>query len=105
MRKLGKSSQLVDDLEGGKMSRKRRHLEKPENKKQIVQATKLRLFLLIAFLIVALAVSFLYRSPFTAIILFIVIFLTLLSPVIIEFTNTPRTYPGPGKNPQGPWDP
>ena len=87
------------------MSRRRRHPEKPVGTNKIVRVTKQRLALIIGILIVVSAILFLYHSPVAAIVLFIVIFLTLMSPIIIEFTKTPRTYPDPGRHPYDPWKP
>jgi hypothetical protein len=41
-----------------------------------------------------------YRTPIIASILFVALFLALLSPVIIEFNSDPRPLSGPGKDPR-----
>jgi hypothetical protein len=92
---------------------KQRHPKEPKSKKKIAQITKERLILVISILIAILAVLFFkagnalwptwmieYRKLLIALILFPVIFLTLMSPVIIEANSDPRPLSGPGKNPE-----
>jgi hypothetical protein len=101
-----------------KMSKNRKHLKRrrptePENKKKIALVTKGRLILVISILIAILAALFFkagyifwpawmieYQKLFMALILFLIIFLTLLSPIIIEANSDPRPLSGPGKNPE-----
>jgi len=100
------------------MSKKRRRLKERESNKQIVRVTKLRLTLIITFLSLILILLIFkvgevlwpvwmidYRRLIIGIILVPVIFLTLMSPVIIEANSNPRVLSGPGKDPRQHWDP
>ena len=112
---------MVNKLEDSKMSKKRRRfkkIEKRENIKEIARTTKQGLVFLITFLIaIILALIFRVgkalwpvwlvesRTLIAGIMSFIVIFLILLSPIIIEFNSNPWHLSGPGKNPKQGWDP
>lgn len=100
---------------GNNMSKILRRFKKLDDRKQIAQTVKQRLALFIASLIAIIFILLFwvgkvlwpvwlteYRSSIIGFILFIVIFLILLSPIIIEATSNPRALSGPGKNPKGP---
>ncbi len=100
------------------MSKKRGDLIKFDDKKRIAQNTKKALSLLITFLIaIILGLIFKvgeswwptwvinYRKAITGILLFVVMYLILLSPIMIEFNSNPRHLSGPGKNPREGWRP
>jgi hypothetical protein len=100
------------------MSKNRKHLKRrqpkePDSKKRIALITKKRLILVISILSAILAALFFkagiylwpawmieYRKLFIALVLFLVIFFSLMSPVIIEVNSDPRPLSGPGKNPE-----
>jgi hypothetical protein len=100
------------------MSKNRKRLkqkdsQEPESKQQIALATKQKLILTITILIAILAVLLFKvggvwwpvwlvesQKALIAILVFLVIFFTLLSPIIIAFTSEPRPLSGPGKNPK-----
>ena len=94
------------------MSKKHRHSRKHEDKKKIARITKRRLILVIGILAAVLALFIFrvgaawwpvwladYRMLIIGILAFLVIFLGLLSPIIMEVTGNPRTLSGPGKSP------
>ena len=96
------------------MSRKRRHPKASERREQIARVTKRRLILIIGSLAVILAMLIFkvggslwpdwlmdYRRLFIAILGFVLIFLTLLSPIMIEFSSDPGHKSGPGDLPSG----
>mgnify|MGYP001608727294 CR=1 FL=1 len=89
-----------------------------EVRKRIAETTKRKLFLLIVFLAaISLALALRvgegfwpmwmadHRTQIMGVVLLVVFFLTLLSPVIVEVNSNPRTLSGPGKNPNKGWDP
>jgi hypothetical protein len=98
------------------MSRKRRRLkklEKSEHIKQIAETTKQGLILSIIFLLaIILVLAFKVgealwpvwlvesRTFIVGILSFIVIFLFLLSPIIVEFNSNPRHLSGLGRDPR-----
>jgi hypothetical protein len=100
------------------MSNKRRHLKRRQaralkSKKPVARVAKVGLILGISLLIVILAVLILrlgigvwpawlidHRRLFIAIFSVIAVFLTVMSPVIIEVNSHPRPLSGPGKNPE-----
>ncbi len=94
------------------MSKKHRHSRVREDTKQKVRTTKRRLILVIGVLAAVLALlifragaawwpAWLVNSRvlIMGILGFLVLFLGLLSPIIIEVSRNPRTLSGPGKNP------
>jgi hypothetical protein len=96
------------------MSKKRRHPKASERKEQIARVTKRRLLLVIGSLVAVLTILIFkvggslwpdwlmdYRRLFIAILGFVVIFLTLFSPIIIEFNSDPGQKSGPGDLPSG----
>ena len=100
------------------MTKKRRRLKERESIKQIARVTKLRLALIITFLSLILILLIFrvgevlwpawmidYRRLIIGIILVPVVFLTLMSPIIIEANSNPRVLSGPGKDPRQHWDP
>ena len=97
------------------MSKRRIRIKKHGDKKQVIRTLKQKLVLLITFLItIALILIFQlggvlwpiwileHRIPIAGIIIFVVLFLVLMSPIIIEVEINPRPLSGPGKNPKGP---
>ena len=101
------------------MSKMRRHfkmrrsLEKREDIKQVARATKRGLVISITFLLAIILVLIFRvgevlwpvwlvesRTLIAGIMSFIVIFLFLSSPIIIEFNSNPRHLSGPGKDPR-----
>ena len=96
------------------MSRKHRHLEASEHQKEIVRVTKRRLFLVagslaavLAMLIFKIGGSFWpdwlmdYSRAFVALLGFLLISLSLLYPIIVEFYRAPGEKSGPGDLPGG----
>lgn len=96
------------------MPRIRKHRQKNKDREQIAETTRWRLYLSITFLS---AICFFllfrvgegfwplwvidYRKQIMGVVLLILVFLTLLSPLIVEVNSNPRTLSGPGKSPQG----
>jgi hypothetical protein len=105
-------------LKENKMTKTPGSHKESEYRKQVAEITKRKLFLLIIFLA---AISLLlalragegfwplwmidYRKQIMGVILLIMVFLMLLSPLIVEVNSNPRALSGPGKDPRGPWDP
>jgi anaerobic C4-dicarboxylate transporter len=98
-------------------TRQRRH-KKHDNVKRIARITKKMLISLVIFLLAIILVlifrvgDFLWpswmiesRNLIAGILSFIMIFLILLSPIIIEFNSNPRPFSGPGKDPRQGWNP
>lgn len=84
-------------------------------KEQIGKTTRRRLTILIGCLSVIIALLKLgvgqelwpmwlvgSQPLITGTLLFVIVFLILLSPLIIEYEKNPRHLSGPGKNPKGP---
>jgi len=103
------------------MPRLRSHIKKDDGRKQVAEATKRKLILLISFL---LAISLFlglrvgesiwpawiieYRKPIMAILLFFMFAMIFGFPIIIEANSNPRKLSGPGHNPKLPpssWNP
>ncbi len=95
------------------MTRKRIHAAGRNRKIRAVRATKLALALSITLLLILLAIFVFkpgeafwpgwligYSRLFNAIFVVMLIFLSLMSPIIIEVTSNPRPLSGPGNNPE-----
>jgi len=100
------------------MPKIKKHHQKNETREQIAEITRWRLLLSSAFLAVICLVLGLrvgeevwplwmsdHRKQILGFVLLIVVYLTLLSPLIVEVNSNPRHLSGPGKDPRGPWDP
>ncbi len=100
------------------MPKRQRHHQENEAKEQIAATTRWKLFLFIAFL--AAICLFLglrigegiwplwlsdHRKQLIGVILLIMVFLTLSSPLMVEVNSNPRHLSGLGKSPKGPWYP
>jgi hypothetical protein len=97
------------------MSKTKKQLKEREYIKQIAESMRKRLIVVISILLAILLVLLFRvggdywptwlinsRKLLATILSFVVIFLILLSPIIIEATSNPRVLSGPGKNPKGP---
>jgi hypothetical protein len=100
------------------MSGVRRRHKKHQGRNRVTRITKEGLVLVIAFLLAIILVLLFkvadvllplwmieYRNQIEGILLFIVILLSLLSPIIVEFDTNPRVFSGPGKDPRQGWGP
>jgi hypothetical protein len=95
------------------MPRIRRHRQENLTREQIAEATRWRLFLSAICFVLALRVGegvwplwiIDYRKQIMGVVLLILVFLTLLSPLIVEVNSNPRTLSGPGKDPRQGWYP
>ena len=100
------------------MPEMQRHRQENENREQIAETTRWRLFLSIAFLsVICLILGFRvgeeiwplwlsdHRKQIMGVVLLVLVFLAPLSPLIVEVNSNPRHLSGPGKDPRGPWGP
>ncbi|MBI5352645.1 MAG: hypothetical protein HZB50_08430 [Chloroflexi bacterium] len=107
-----KSKTLPDDEAPGKRQGKFEYI------KYVAKITTKKLVVTIVFLVVtSLVLAFRvgealwpmwivdYRTQILGVVLLVVFFLILLSPVIVEVNSNPRPLSGPGKNPRGPQHP
>jgi hypothetical protein len=99
------------------MTNKRRHLKQRittalESRKRIARATKRWLIFVITLLAIFIMTLWFkvgeawwpawlidYRKLFLALVVFLLITVSLMSPVIIEANSNPQPFSGPGKNP------
>jgi pilus assembly protein TadC len=100
------------------MPRLRSHIKKDDGRKQVAEATKRKIILLISFLLaISLFLGFRvgesiwpvwiieYRKPIMAFLLFFMFAMIFGFPIIIEANSNPRKTSGPGKDPRQGWDP